>query len=1269
MKYKIVLLFSIFFSLSTITAQTEEILSQQLNWKGVDKWYSGSNHINVISFDEAQYPTNNHLPYFDKRIICDQAFSYHVEVRNEVYISLTNDESTVLDGNTISSKIDILTDILHQRGTNYLDIRLLPFINQNGKIMKLQSFDLVIKKSAQPQKSVSVSPLHIFATSSVLAQGRFVKIKIANTGVYKLTYDDLKSMGVTPENVRIFGYGGNMLDQSFLTPKIDDLPEVAIWKSRTDGTFNSGDYILFYAQGVNKWTYDKSKLLFTHTVNTYSNYGYYFVTSDAGIGKKIEPKSVSLPNNPTIVPVTEFTDYQVHEIDKFNFIESGKEFYGETFNDNTPLSIPFSFPNPVLTGSTTVRLDVATISTAASNFSLSLNNSQNRILTVPAKSSDNFEKATGTSGILTFTPQNDALNFNLSYMKSTTTSVGYLNYLEVNTRRYLKMAGSVMQFQNIDNLAASTYNRYKLSAASSQVQIWDITDPANINSMQTQRTTTGDTLTFVAPSDIVYQYLAIDPTDASTYPKPIIENVVPNQNLHALEAVDLVILTYPDFQTQAEALAKVHREKDNLTVAVVTTDQVYNEFSSGTPDATAYRWVMKMLYDKALAANNPKDLPKYLLLFGRGSYDNRKLVPNSGDNLILTYQSENSLYLTQSYVTDDYFALLEDNDGTNIPGNLMDIGIGRFPVTNQTQATNVTNKVINYINNQEKGNWKNQLCFVADDGDAALHMTQADATASSIAQKYPAFQVNKIYLDAFVQETSASGQSYPVAKSKLQNLLASGLFLLNYTGHANANGWANEQILTTNDIKSLSNNHLPFIYAATCEFLQFDVQTISGGEQTLLNPAGGGIGIIAAALPVYASQNVTLDKLFCENLFKKQNGEYPRIGDVLLYAKNAVGFDNGNKLSYIYMGDPALRLAYPTKYNIITTNVNEGTTLGNDTLRALSVANIKGIIADASGNKVDNFNGTIHIVVYDKVQQITTLNNEHDGALTYSDRPNTLFSGEAAVTNGSYSFSFMLPKDIKYNYGSGRIDYYAEDDTNDNEAQGYFENFLIGGTSSNINNDTIGPNVNLYLNSTNFVSGDKVNETPLFIANISDIDGINMVGSGIGHDLMLTIDQDPSQSYIINDYFLAKTDSYTDGAVKYKLPEMPNGKHTLTFRAWDLLNNSTTNTVDFEVVKGLTPEIFSVYNYPNPVKTTGITKIVVNHDRPETILNTTVEIFDISGRKIWSKSQSNADNITWNLVTDTGNAAKTGIYFYRVNIKTANSDIFSKTNKMLVIEQ
>lgn len=1105
--------------------------------------------------------------------------------------------------------------------------------------------------------------IHTYKSSSVLTQGRFVKIKIKESGVYKLTYEDLNAMGIQPANVRIFGYGGALLNQSFLASRIDDLSEIAIHMEKgNDGIFNSGDYVLFYAQGVNSWIYNTSLGMFTHTINHYSNYGYYFVTSDAGEGRKIQSVNVEVPASYT--DITEFTDYSVHEKELMSLANSGKEFYGETFSDILSYNLNYTFPNVVKSANAVkVRLDVAAASTVASNFALSLNSEQSKTLSVAARTpNDNYEKARLANGVFTFTPSTDLLNFNLTYVKSNSTSKGYLNYLEMNVKRSLVMTGQVMQFQNIDNFGVDSYSRFLLSNAGPNTKVWDITNHTNITSVN------GDlnngVLSFYSSNKTLKQYLAIDPTAGASFPKPEIVGAIENQNLHGLPQVDMLIITHPAFISQAQRLAQAHNNAGEISAEVVTTEQVYNEFSSGTPDATAYRWVMKMFYDRAIEKNDASKKPKYLLLFGRGSFDNRKVLHSSGEGYVLTYQAENSHVETMSYVTDDYFAFLEDSEGNQVPAHTMDIGVGRFPVISLQAATDVVTKNINYMQNTNRGIWKNQICYLADDGDGSLHMKQADSVASYISRTYPSFQVNKIFLDAYQQEVNASGESYPVARTQFHNSLRNGLFLLDYVGHAGPTGWTNEQILSIADVKGMSNKNLPLWVAATCDFLQFDIATVSAGEQVLLNPVGGGIGIISAARPVYASQNERINKLINQYLFQKVDGKYPRIGDVLAKAKNNLGSEI-NKLSYVYMGDPALRLNYPGQFQVIADKINDVSVAGKDTLRALSVTKISGYIADLQGSPVSSFNGLLSASVYDKVKTITTLNNDKSGTYTYTDRPNILFSGSAEVVDGKFEITFMLPKDIKYNYGTGRINFYASDDTQ-GEAQGAFENFLIGGSITDFEYETDGPQIEMYLNNPEFKTGAKVNETPLLVANVSDINGINQVGSGIGHDIMLVVDDEPGQTYILNDFYKSDLNDFTKGTIRFKLPVMKSGKHTASIRVWDLLNNSSAHTIEFEVVKGLEPEIFNIYNYPNPVKS--YTKFVVEHDRPETVLNATVDIYDLSGRLVWTFKQSTLDEISWDMNDMYGQRLKTGIYLYRISVQSNSDRVFSKINKLMIVE-
>lgn len=1255
-----------------LTANTEPIHynSVRISWQNVGTQFSDSLQRPLFGFENAIYPSENTLPHYSFSIVVNKSKNYSTEISNLQLAPLTAAELAVFPFHfALSDEPLVYTQMLENLDASRLQIIICPFVKIDGNYYKLMSFDYSINENINSQKVANKSSnyLHQYAQSSVLANGKFVKVRVTETGIHRITFEDLVAMGVNPQNARVFGYGGNVLDTNFANTKIDDLPEVSIHIEKgNDGVFNAGDYILFYAQGINKWSYDRMRMMFTHTRNSYSNYGYYFISSDAGVGKTIETVAKDIPNNAVIVDVNEFVDYKVHELELQSMVFSGKEFYGETFSDRTSLTFNFNFPNVVKTNSTKIRLDVAAAASSVSTFNLTLAGIT-RSVSLPAKGSDNYEKAKGANAVFTYTPNADDFSLRLDYVKPNSSATGYLNYINVNALRSLKMTGAAMQFQTDLNTDGNVFNRYLLSDAGADVQIWDVTQPHNTIRIATGRQ--NNTLSFIDSNNDIRTYIAVNPKNGNAFPKPEVVGQVANQNLHALQGIDFVIISHPDFISEANRLAQAHRENDFMTVAVVTTEQVYNEFSSGTPDATAYRWLMKMLNDRAIRDGRPQDKPKYLLLFGRGTFDNRKILPlskESGDNFVLTYQADNSLVKTLSYVTDDYYGFLDDSHGLQIPSHALRIGIGRFPVRTVKEATDVVNKNIAYMQNKGKGIWKNQLCFVADDGDGALHMKQADSITNVLGRNYPNYIVNKIYLDSYFQETSATGKTYPLARTQLHNYIRNGVFMLNFTGHASNVGWTGEGILTTKDVEGLSNKNLPIWVGATCDFLEFDVKTVSAGEKVLLNPIGGGIGILSAARPVYASQNFSMNRFFNEYAFQKVNGEHLRLGDIVREAKNRIGSEI-NKLSYVLMGNPALMLNYPTKYEVKTMHINGvDVTQATDTLRATSATTIAGFVADENGNKVTSFNGEVNAIVFDKVQTITTRNNSNGGAITYKDRPNVLFSGKAVATDGEFSLTFMMPKDIKYNFGGGRINLYAYDKNNGNhEAMGRFENFIVGGSSSSFDDtDTEGPEITAFLNSPNFKNGDKVNESPMFIAQLFDRNGINRVGSGIGHDLLLVVDNDSRQTYVLNDYFESSLTGFQNGEVRFKLPEMANGKHSLTFRAWDLLNNSNTISIDFEVEKGLNPEIFSVYNYPNPV--INFTRIKLDHDRPETVLDTQVDVFDLAGRLMWSFKQTGADDISWDLQTMDGMKVRKGIYLYRVTVNTKNSERVSKTNKMLV---
>ncbi|MCL2597501.1 MAG: type IX secretion system sortase PorU [Paludibacter sp.] len=1094
-----------------------------------------------------------------------------------------------------------------------------------------------------------------YADNSALANGKFVKIKIKDSGIYKLTYNDLRNMGIAPENVRIFGYGGGVIDQNFANPSPDDLPEIAVWQGN--------DYILFYAQGIVKWSYNTANKMFQHNGNPYATEGYYFVTSDAGVGKKITVAQAEQPNS-NVQEINEFTDFQVYEKDEVSLIQSGREFYGEKFDTQTSYNFTFNFPNAVTTAPTKLCIAYATSSNVSNSMMITSLGSFADTTKTNASTTD--IKFVEMSKYITVPTSMANSVVKMTYLKQSTWTA-YLNFIEINTNRLLKMTGTQMRFQKFDSSTADFY-KYNLSDANNNVIVWDISDFANIKQMSTQRSE--QTLSFVTPAENRY-FLAIDPT--ANFPKPETVGTITNQNLHNLRDIDFTIITHPAFWEEANTLAQAHRDIDGMNVVVVTTEQVYNEFSSGTPDISAYRKLMRMQYER----DSVNHKPKYLLLFGRGSYDNRGLLrETAGNNLILTFQAKNSGSVTSSYVTDDYVGMMVDSaNDEKLVSNKIAVATGRFPVITKDDAQAVVNKTIEYMKNKQRSIWKNQILYMADDGNNAgdydIYMKANERISSMVFEKHPEYQINKIYIDAFKQVSSASGDTYPDAKAKLLGLFNSGVFFFNYLGHAGSSGLTGEQVLVTDDIKRLTNKNLFLCFAGTCDFIHFDLPRVSAGEYLLTNPVGGSIGILSASRTVFADGNDSLSTAFNKILFDKmEDGSHNTVGEILILAKNAIG-GSETKLSYVYLGDPAVILNYPDKYHIITTQINDNTELaGNDTIKALSINTIKGEIVDENGMKVEYFTGNVFINIYDKIQTIKTLNNDPYSAgktFTFPDRPNKIFSGKTSVTDGEFEFTFMVPKDIQYNFGTGRINYYAEMDS-DNEAQGYFEDFVIGGSSDVLITDTEGPVIeNMYLNSPNFKDGSKVNETPYFVVRVSDEYGINTIGNGIGHDATLILNNDPQEIFILNDYFIADFGTYQSGTFEYLLPELKDGKYSLSFKVWDLLNNSSQAQLNFEVQKGLKPDIFDLYNYPNPAGDYTIFEIVT--DRPQDVLQAKIEIFDMMGRKIWEFSQKTTDKIRWDINSSNGTYLSSGIYIYRLTLSTLNSGTSYKSNKLIIKKQ
>lgn len=1096
--------------------------------------------------------------------------------------------------------------------------------------------------------------VHSYANRSVLADGKWVKISVQQSGVCKMTFDELRNAGISnPAQVRVYGYGGVQLTQDFTKKKIDDLPQVPVYVG--DG------YVLFYVQGPVEWSYTGTR--FAHTRNTYSNAGCYFLTNDAG--ETLAPTLAEAVTG-TTKDVTTYTNLQVHEEDSLNLVDrsgvagGGKDFYGEQFSVNQKRSFSFTTPNAITSQKSLVYIRLAAKATSTSTFTANVNGTTGKA-TISQLPSDNY--TFGVVGYTTFSAatQQEKQQIQLQFGNSTSSALGWLDYIELATPCSLTMADDWLVIRSSENVGSTTPLLYHLTNAGSAVQIWDVTDKAAIKRMPT--TQSGSELQWAGSNQNgVRTYVAVN-TNGSNYVHAKVEGTVANQNLHRLKNIDYVIICPRGYEAEATRLAQVHEKKQSITWAVVTDEQVYNEFSSGTPDASAYRWLMKMLYDRA--NNGDGETPRWLLLMGHGSFDNRGLLPKSGTNLLLTYQSDESVNEVLAYASDDYFGWLDDNEGTHSDAwaAKLDIGVGRLPVESVEEATTTVDKLIAYMDNTQHGKWKNQLLYLADDGDKGQHTETAEGSAEQVRLTNKDFVVHKVYLDAYPQEVNASGESYPLAKNRVQNLLKSGVLFFDYSGHGGYNGVTSELVLSLRDIEKMNNQKQGLWAFLTCNFGQFDSGQRCAAEVATMNPNGGAIGVLAATRTVYATNNTNLNRAFAKELFRHSNVFHyeATLGEALKDAKNSINeSDRGNKLAYVLIGDPAMRLNYPTDYQVETTTKI-------DTLNALAIQQVEGQIVDEDHAVVNDFDGDVEITIYDKMQVITTRDNDDQTEdavkVDYNDYPNTIFTGSTRVKEGKFRYTFMVPKDIRYNYGNGRIVYYAHSDAHNEDAVGHFEDFIVGGTGSVVTVDTVGPEMTIYLNSPAFADGGKTYTTPRFFAELYDKNGINTAGAGIGHDLLLIVDNDPKQTYAINEYFTSENDSYQWGMVSYLMDAMQDGPHSLSFRAWDLMNNSTTKSLNFVVESSLAPSIYSVMTYPNPVQQSGVMNLTVLYDQPDELLTTEVYVYNLNGQTIWSHTQQNPDQIQLNLGELN---LQPGVYLYNVRIKSATSKYSTCSGKIIV---
>ena len=1099
-------------------------------------------------------------------------------------------------------------------------------------------------------------------SKSELAEGDLYKFGVSSEGIHILTYESLEQIGINPTTIdpraiQILSAGGGILPEEFDRPRIQDLVEIPIQiMGEEDGSFDRTDHILFYGEGPDPWHFDEVNQVFHQLKNPYETRNFYFIKIAIENGRRIQISS-TVENGE--YETDTYLDRQHYEKETFNLLHfagnanlqgSGRKWLGEIFRTEREIDFSphFDFRGLDITSSIFVHTEFVARSAISSTFNLTIGD-KSLSQSISSTNVSEIETNYARDGVIKEEVQISEANpmVTLSYPSQGNNNEGWLDFIELNFRRSLAYRNEQFWFADPRSVSFGS-TKYRLSDLPSDVQIWDVSDVTNPGLISTE-ISDGQT-EFSTSSESLRQFVAFKPEDALPV-EPI--GKIPNQNLHSLRAIEYLVIYHPDFEDAANKLAEFRKEKNKFSVQCVNIDQIYNEFSSGRVDPTAIRDFARYLYDQENGL-------KYMLLFGDGSFDYKHILTDLQDeSFIPVFETENSFHPINAYPTDDYFALLEDDEGGTLRGDL-DIAVGRLPVRTSDEANLVVDKIIQYQTSEKTlGNWRTNMLFVADDEDNNRHLNGADLLAEDMRTQFPAFNINKIYIDAFAQDNTPGGVFNFKATEAINQNLFQGQLVVNYLGHGGSNGWAQERILQIEDIRNTWNNadKLPLLITATCSFAGYDNPAkITAGEHTLTNPSGGAIALFTTVRAVYASSNERLTRAVFNHLFAPVDGGIPPIGDILKNAKNSNPSDAVNARKFTLLGDPAMHLALP-KYTVKTLQVNGKSAIAEqlDTLKSLAKVTVSGEIQGPDGQLASNFNGKIYPTIYDKAVTLKTLAQDKGSSVRdFTLQKSVIFKGLASVTNGRFEFTFVVPKDINYVFGNGKISYYAEDGS-PFDAAGAFNEIVVGGTSSQSIDDDEGPEIEIYFDDENFIFGGATNTNPTLLLKLSDDNGINVIGNSIGHDLTATLDNDFQNSIILNDFYESEQDNYRLGAVNYPLNNIALGKHTISIKAWDIANNSTVSVSEFVVVDDAKSGLDHVLNYPNPFSES--TSFQFEHQFPNLDIDIKVEILTVSGRLVATLEQTVkasstlSRDIKWDGRDAFGDPLANGIYVYRVTVK------------------
>ena len=1253
-------------SFSNLFAQKEHLKTFELSWQNNQVFKLNPDQsvsLPFINADQINY--NDRLPYFSSTWNIPSGTSIvKTKLLSATYQTLTEDQYGDLNVSHLPSEINynIISNKDNTQSTAHLYLN--PFVKVGDSVKKITQISITYTLST-PQKTTKKPPI-----TSVLSEGEWYKFAVDTTGVFKINRDFLNDLGINtsvidPRNIKIFGNGGGLLPYRIGDFRHEDLQENAIFISgENDGNLDANDYILFYADGPNSWCHNNTLESIKHVKNIYDNYAYYFIFIDNTPGKRIG-KSDPVIGNSSMTYNT-YNDFHVYEIDTYNLFQSGQQFLGHKFDNTTNYKFNYSIENLHLNAPVHIKIRAVAQSLNSSTLFINANNNDLNPIVFGSAKHPVLALEGESNNVLTVNSQNLDIEFNYD-KNGNSSAVAYLDYIEIVCEKNLIVNDNQFTFRQFDQAHQTENVTFELQNANNIYQVWNVTDPINPTIVSNQ--STSGIFQFTDQGGNSNEYCVLNSQD---FYQPILieEPKIEHQNIHGITQADYLIITHESLIDKAEDLAQFHRMQNDLEVVVVPLYMIYNEFASGSKDITAIRDFIKYVYEQSAGQL------KYVLMYGDASFDFKGIQNETG--LVPAFQSYKSFNMTESFVTDDFYVIVSDDNEGDLDKDIVqtqDIAISRLPVNSISEAEAVNQKIFNYYNTEIFGDWRNNVLMIADDADTSsdgILQNSQEKIAQILNKEKPQVNLKKLWMDAFQQETVAGGSRYPVVNQSINKSIENGVLMIDYFGHGGESGLSQERIIETNQIRSWENFDKPNLFIViSCEFARFDnpLRPNTAGEILIRHSQGGSVHEIATSREIF----ISLGNYFNGNLLPKllaYDNTYNSIAENLRLVKNT----SLNKQRYFInsFGDPYMELALP-KPDIRLTHMN-GNPIGQelDTIKGLSLTTFNGIITNDDGTKDTGFNGELTLTVYDKVIESQTLNNDGNiDIMTFNTQESKLFRGKAKVDNGDFYIEFIAPKDLRIAYGEGKLSFYAH--SNDKEKGGYNTSITIGGIDTSAPEDREGPVIHLYMNDTDFTDGGKTDESPLFLAYIEDEHGINTSLSSVDHDIVAVLDEDYQNPILLNEYFITDLNDFTKGEIRYRLNDLESGPHSISLTAYDTYNNASTATLNFVVKDNQVLEITSLLNYPNPF--TENTTIVFSHNRKNQYLEVEFQVFTMSGQLVKHSHQTifattkESKDIIWDGLDTHGHRINKGIYLYRIGL--TDPVLGSQTeayNKMIILE-